>query len=58
MKRILDLLKTSTTSVTILQKLHGNLSYAAEVAPFGTPFLTPLTNAILAADRWGSTLRY
>ena len=29
-KRITDLLKTSTTTVTILQKLHGNLNYAAE----------------------------
>ena len=52
-KRITDLLKTSTTTVTTLQKLHGNLNYAAEVTPFGRPFLAPLTNAIAMADQEG-----
>ena len=30
------------TTVDLLWKLHGNLNYAAEVTPFGRPFLAPL----------------
>ena len=33
--------------------MHGNLNYAAEVAPFGRPFLAHLTNAISAANQDG-----
>ena len=53
-QRIRDLLQSSTSTVSILQKVLGNLNYAAEVAPFGRPFLAHLTNAISGADREGS----
>ena len=42
-------LKSSSTTLKALQKLHGYLNFAAEVAPFGRPFLANLTNAMSRA---------
>ena len=33
-----------------LLKLHGNLNYAAEVSPFGRPFLAALTTPTVGKD--------
>ena len=40
------MLDADRTSVKSILKLHGNLSYAAGVTPFGRPFLASLMNAI------------
>ena len=50
MSRIRQLLAMTSTTLHTLQQIHGNLNYAAEVAPFGKPFLAHLTNAIASAD--------
>ena len=44
LSRISDLLGKETTTVKEILRIHGNLNYAAEVAPFGRPFLAPLSN--------------
>ena len=36
------LLQSDTSTVKNLLKIHGNLNYAAEVSPFGRPFLAAL----------------
>ena len=42
--RISDLLVKDKATVKEILQIHGNLNYAAEVAPFGRPFLAPLSN--------------
>ena len=44
MSRIDELLRASVVTVEDLLKIHGNLNYAAEVSPFGRPFLAPIMN--------------
>ena len=48
--RIETLLKLSWARVSQILKVHGNLNFAAEVSPFGRPFLAHLTNATLKAS--------
>ena len=43
LRRIQNLLEKSSSTVEMILQLHGNLNYAALVAPFGKPFLAPLT---------------
>ena len=43
-RKIASFLSKSTTTTEDILKLHGSLNYAAQVAPFGRPFLAPLTN--------------
>ena len=45
-ERIDRILTSSTVTVRDLESLHGNLNYAAAVAPFARPFLVPLTETI------------
>ena len=45
LKRISDVSKAESTAVIDILRLHGNLNYAAAVAPYGRPFLAPLTQA-------------
>ena len=42
LSRIEQLLRSDTSTVENLLKIHGNLNYAAEVSPFGRPFLAAL----------------
>ena len=49
-------LKSPKTTLQMIQKLHGYLNFAAEVAPFGRPFLACLTNAIRTADEDGNVV--
>ena len=42
--RIHNLLEKSNATVQEILQLHGNLNYAALVAPFGRPFLASLTD--------------
>ena len=42
--RITNLLAKDNASVKEILQIHGNLNYAAEVIPFGRPFLAPLSN--------------
>ena len=42
--RITNLLAKDNASVKEILQIHGNLNYAAEVTPFGRPFLAPLSN--------------
>ena len=42
--RIMNLLSRDNASVKEILQIHGNLNYAAEVIPFGRPFLAPLSN--------------
>ena len=44
--RIDALLDSDTVLVRTLVSLHGNLNFASNVAPFGTPFLAVLTNLV------------
>ena len=44
------MLRATSTTINEVQKLHGNLNFAAETAPFGRPFLAHLTNAIRGAE--------
>ena len=46
MQRIVQILLKATTTIPEIQKLHGNLNYAAMVAPFGRPFLAALSDLI------------
>ena len=52
-ERINLILTSSTTTVRDLESLHGNLNYAAAVAPFARPFLVPLTEMISKHRRDG-----
>ena len=49
-KRIRQVLSATEVTVNEVQKLHGNLNFAAETAPFGRPFLAHLTNAIRGVE--------
>ena len=40
------MLRATRATIKEIQKLHGNLNFAAESAPFGRPFLAHLTNAV------------
>ena len=42
--RITNLLEKDKASVKEILQIHGNLNYAAEIAPFGRPFLAALSN--------------
>ena len=44
--RLRAMCRDATTTRKLLEKLHGNLAYAAGVEPFGRPFLAPLTTAM------------
>ena len=44
--RIVTLLKQAFVTRKDLEKIHGNLNYAAAIEPFGRPFLASLTNAL------------
>ena len=46
LSRITELLSKNECVAKEVHKLHGNLNYAAQVAPFGRPFLAPLTNLV------------
>ena len=46
MQRIVRVLRKGTTTTPEIQRLHGNLNYAAMVAPFGRPFLASLLDLI------------
>ena len=50
LKRIEELLGKTVTTVKSLQKIHGNLNYAAEVTPFGRPFLAPLVTPTIGKE--------
>ena len=52
-ERIDRMLNSSTVTVRDLESLHGNLNYAAAVAPFARPFLVPLTEMISKHRRDG-----
>ena len=45
LKRISNITDADCASVINILRLHGNLNYAAAVAPYGRPFLASLTNA-------------
>ena len=45
--RIDSALSSGVILVKDLMSLHGNLSFAANVAPFGKPFLATLTNLLV-----------
>ena len=45
------MLQKKETSVTEILQLHGNLNYAAQVSPFGRPFLAALTITIRGRTR-------
>ena len=47
-------LSLTSTTLKAIQKLHGYLNFAAEVAPFGRPFLASLTNAMSAVNEDGN----
>ena len=46
LQRIQQMLQTPFTTVKDVQKLHCNLNFAAQVAPFCRPFLAHMTNAV------------
>ena len=46
-KRIDELLTTNRARVDTIMSIHGNLNFAANVAPFGRPFLATLSNLII-----------
>ena len=50
-QKIDNILKSSTVKVRDVESLHGNLTYAASVAPFARPFLVPFTNTIIGRQR-------
>ena len=51
--RILETLPLTTVPLNDLQKLHGYLNFAAQVAPYGRPFLSPMTDAMKTVDETG-----
>ena len=50
-QRIDACLSSSRIRVRDLESLHGNLNYAAAVAPFARPFLAPLTESLTKRRR-------
>ena len=46
MQRIVRVLLKGTTTTPEIQRLHGNLNYAAMVASFGRPFLATLLDLV------------
>ena len=47
--RLKEMYTAASTTRKMVEKLHGNLNYVADIEPYGRPFLSHLTNAI-----WGS----
>ena len=50
LKRVQLMIREDTTTRKLLEKLHGNLNYVADIEPFGRPFLSQLTNAMSGAS--------
>ena len=44
---IAELLSKNTCVAKDIDRIHGNLNYAAQVTPFGRPFLAPLTKLVV-----------
>ena len=49
--RIEEALSCNVVEVSRIMSLHGNLAFAANVAPFGKPFLATLSNLISGRDK-------
>ena len=47
MSRITELLSKNTCVAKDIHRIHGNLNYAAQVTPFGRPFLAPLSKLVV-----------
>ena len=54
--KILESLPLTSVPIKNLQKLHGYLNFAAQVAPWGRPFLAYLTGAMKTVDNAGMVL--
>ena len=50
-RKIEAILSSRSALMKDIESLHGNLSYAAAVAPFARPFLVPLTETIAGRRR-------
>ena len=50
-KRIDELLTTKVARADKIMSIHGNLNFAANVAPFGRPFLATLSNLISSRNK-------
>ena len=50
--RIEHALREETMTAQEIMSLHGNLVFAANVAPFGRPFLAPLSNLVAGKEKW------
>ena len=44
--RLREMCTAAATTRKLLEKLHGNLNYVADIEPYGRPFLAHLTNAM------------
>ena len=50
-KRIDELLTTNGARADTVMSIHGNLTFAANVAPFGRPFLATLSNLLIGRKK-------
>ena len=50
-RRIDELLTTNVARADTIMSIHGNLNFAANVAPFGRPFLATLSKLIIGQKR-------
>ena len=48
--RIENILKSEYIKIKLLEKIVGNLTYAAWVSPFGRPFLSVLSSKITSSN--------
>ena len=46
LRRISEMITSYSTTRRLLEKVHGNLNYVADIEPFGRPFLAHLTSAM------------
>ena len=50
-RRIDELLTTNVARADTIMSIHGNLNFAANVAPFGRPFLATLSNLTIGRKK-------
>ena len=50
--RIDKILRRGTVTAQEIMSIHGNLVFAANVAPFGGPFLAPLSSLVAGKKKW------
>ena len=46
LRRLSEMITSYSTTRRLLEKVHGNLNYVADIEPFGRPFLAHLTSAM------------